>query len=84
MSNVIITPGASLVARVTLAPTLLAPPPVAWGVPASSTHYTIGRVVPALPAPPLAGWEMATSSWQEMSAPSVARGEPSVFNPIPF
>jgi hypothetical protein len=84
LTNISIMPRASAATRVTPAPTLLAPPPMAWRALASPAPYTIGRVVPALPAPPPADWEAPVSSRQEVSAPSVSRGEPSVFNPTPF
>jgi hypothetical protein len=84
LTNISITPRASTAMHSSPTPTLLAPPPMMWEAPAPPAPCTIGRVTPALSAPPPVGWEVLASSWQEMSALSVARGEPSVFNPIPF
>jgi hypothetical protein len=84
LTNVSIMPGTSAATCVAASPTLLASPPMAWGAPALPAPYTIGRVTPALLAPPPTSWEAPASPRQEVSAPSLARGEPSVFNPIPI
>jgi hypothetical protein len=44
----------------------------------------MGRVTLALLTPPPVGWEVPASPNLNVSAPSFDRGEPSVFNPIPF
>jgi hypothetical protein len=84
LTNVYIMPGVSVTTWGALASTLLAPPPMVWEAPTLLAPHTIGRVMPALLAPPPVGWQPPASSRQEMSAPSVARGGPLVFNPILF
>jgi hypothetical protein len=63
LMNVSIRPRASSATQVTSTSTLLVPPPMAWGAPALPALHTVGRVAPALPAPPPAGWETSSSSW---------------------
>jgi hypothetical protein len=45
------------------------------------TPHAIEKAIQATPDLPLSGQERSATPWQDMSG---ARGEPSVFNPIPF
>jgi hypothetical protein len=63
-------------------------PPMGRVTPASSAPPPVGREAPASLTPPM-DWEAPASPTppptdQEVQAPPFARGEPSVFNPIPF
>jgi hypothetical protein len=56
----------------------LSPPPLTWEAPAP---HAVERAIPATPDLPPTGREEPVVPWQDMIR---ARGEPSVFNPIPF
>jgi hypothetical protein len=75
LANISTTPGELPAAPTS---TLLVPPPLAWEVIAP---HAIEWAVPALSDLPLVGREEPITPWQDMTW---ARGEPSVFNPIPF
>jgi hypothetical protein len=75
LANISIAPEAPSAA---LASTLLVPPPLVWDVLAPRD---VERDIPATPHLLPVGREEPTIPWQDMTG---ARGEPSVFNPIPF
>jgi surface protein len=62
----------------TAAPTHLAPPPPVWE---TLVPHAVEQVVPAAPIHPPVGQEEPVDPWIDMMG---AKGEPSVFNPIPF
>jgi hypothetical protein len=63
---------------VTHTPTFLAPPPPVWETP---VPHAVERVITAAPVLPPVGWEEPVAPWRYVAR---VRGEPSVFNPIPF